>query len=207
MRKTVRQSLGRALACGFILAALGSWFPFAASCARLPEHVLRLHVVANSDSVEDQAVKLKVRDRVLQEAARWYQGSETMEEASASLCCHLGAIQREAQEALLENGCSDPVSVQVTDMYFPTREYEKFSLPAGKYRTLRVTLGAGGGKNWWCVVFPALCLPAAEESAGDALCRLPEDERELVEHPQEYRVKFKAVELYEELCKWLESSF
>lgn len=200
MRKTVRQSLGRALACGFILAALGSWFPFAASCARLPEHVLRLHVVANSDSVEDQAVKLKVRDRVLQEAARWYQGSETMEEASASLCCHLGAIQREAQEALLENGCFDPVSVQVTDMYFPTREYEKFSLPAGKYRTLRVTLGAGGGKNWWCVVFPALCLPAAQEE--DVLSALPPEQRELVEG-KGVRVSFKLAELYEELKNWL----
>ena len=69
---------------------------------------------------------------------------------------------------------------------------------------LLVTIGEGKGKNWWCVVFPALCLPAAEEKPEDALSLLPESQRELVKNPQKYKVKFKAVELYEELKKWLE---
>lgn len=199
---TKKKLLGRALACGFLLAAVGSWFPFAASCAELPQNVVRLHVVGASDSAEDQAVKLKVRDAVLAEAAKWYEKTDSMEEASAALCVHLEAIQKAGERALLENGSRDGLSVRMGEFYFPTRDYGDFSLPAGKYRTLRVTVGEGRGKNWWCVVFPSLCLPAAEDR--EALALLPGDQREIVEHPQKYRVKWKAVELYEELKKWLE---
>lgn len=202
MKDVTKRTLCKALVCGFVLAAVSSWFPFGAACGSLSQNVLRLHVVANSDSGEDQRVKLKVRDAVLKEAARWTEKSDSMEQASAALCVHLGGIQRAAQRALEENGFSEKASVQVTDMYFPTRDYESFSLPAGKYRTLRVSIGQGKGKNWWCVVFPALCLPAASEK--DVLSALPDSERELVEHPKKYRVKFKAVELYEKLCQWLE---
>jgi len=83
-------------------------------------------------------------------------------------------------------------------MFFPARDYETFSLPAGTYRTLRVTIGEGKGRNWWCVVFPALCLPAASE-AEDVLSALPESQRDIVEHPQKYQVEFKLVEWYERL--------
>lgn len=204
MKEEMKRTFLRAMACGFILAAVAGFFPFAASCGSLPENVVRLHVVANSDSRRDQAVKLKVRDAVLAEAAKWYGDAATMEEASAALCVHLEAIQAAADRVLLENGCPATAKVQVTDLYFPTRDYEDFSLPAGKYRTLRVTIGEGRGKNWWCVVFPALCLPAAEENRSDVLAALPESEREVVENPQKYRVKFKAVELYEELRKWFD---
>ncbi len=203
IEERTKRTLARALTCGFILAATVTMFPFAASCAELPENVVRLHVVANSDSSRDQAVKLKVRDAVLQEAAKWYENAGTMEEASALLCVHLESIRQAADRVLLENGFSETAKVQMTDQYFPTRDYEDFSFPAGKYRTLRVTIGKGKGKNWWCVVFPALCLPAAEEGCGDAFELLPESQRDVVENPEKYRVKFKAVELYEELRKWL----
>jgi len=204
LKDKTKRTVLRAMACGFILAATAGFFPFAASCGSLPENVMRLHVVANSDSRRDQAVKLKVRDAVLEEAAKWYGDAGTMEEASAALCVHLEAIRAAADRVLLENGFSETAKVQVTDLYFPTRDYEDFSLPAGKYRTLRVTIGEGKGKNWWCVVFPALCLPAAEESRSDVLAALPASERDVVENPQKYRVKFKAVELYEELRKWFD---
>lgn len=197
-----RRLLAKALVCGFLLASVASVFPFAAASAELPGNVLRLHVVANSDSPEDQAVKLKVRDAVLREAARWCEGSDTLEQANAGLCVHLESIRQAAEGALLENGFSCGASVQVTDMYFPTRDYEEFSLPAGTYRTLRVTIGRGKGKNWWCVVFPALCLPAAE-NREEVLSSLPEAQREVVEHPRKYRVKFKLVEWYEELKQGL----
>ena len=93
-------------------------------------------------------------------------------------------------------------TAQVTEMYFPTRDYESFRLPAGRYRTLRVTLGEGAGKNWWCVVFPALCLPAAQDRE-DVLALLPQQEQDIVSHPAEYQVEFKLVELFEELRHWL----
>lgn len=193
--------LGRALVCGFVLAALCSFFPFAAACGQLPRDVVRLHVVANSNGAEDQAVKLLVRDAVLEEAARWYQGAGSMEEASSQLCTHLQSIAGAARQVLGEQGVGYSATAQMTEMYFPTRDYGDFRLPAGRYRTLRVTLGEGAGKNWWCVVFPSLCLPAATQE--EALLTLPEGERQVVEGGQEVQVKLKAVELWESLREWL----
>lgn len=193
--------LGRALVCGFVLAALCSFFPFAAACGQLPRDVVRLHVVANSNGAEDQAVKLLVRDAVLEEAARWYQGAGSMEEASSRLCTHLQSIAGAARQVLEEQGAGYSATAQMTEMYFPTRDYGDFRLPAGRYRTLRVTLGEGAGKNWWCVVFPSLCLPAATQE--EALLTLPEGERQVVEGGQGVQVKLKAVELWESLREWL----
>ena len=196
-----RLLLGRALVCGFVLAALCSFFPFAAACGQLPRDVVRLHVVANSNGAEDQAVKLLVRDAVLEEAARWYQGAGSMEEASSQLCTHLQSIAGAARQVLGEQGVGYSATAQMTEMYFPTRDYGDFRLPAGRYRTLRVTLGEGAGKNWWCVVFPSLCLPAATQE--EALLTLPEGERQVVEGGQDVQVKLKAVELWESLREWL----
>lgn len=196
-----RRLLGRALVCGFVLAALCSFFPFAAACGQLPRDVVRLHVVANSNGAEDQAVKLLVRDAVLEEAARWYQGAGSMEEASSQLCTHLQSIAGAARQVLREQGAGYSATAQMTEMYFPTRDYGDFRLPAGRYRTLRVTLGEGAGKNWWCVVFPSLCLPAATQE--EALLTLPEGERQVVEGGQDVQVKLKAVELWESLREWL----
>lgn len=196
-----RRLLGRALVCGFVLAALCSFFPFAAACGQLPRDVVRLHVVANSNGAGDQAVKLLVRDAVLEEAARWYQGAGSMEEASSRLCTHLQSIAGAARQVLGEQGVGYSATAQMTEMYFPTRDYGDFRLPAGRYRTLRVTLGEGAGKNWWCVVFPSLCLPAATQE--EALLTLPEGERQVVEGGQDVQVKLKAVELWESLREWL----
>lgn len=196
-----RRLLGKALVCGFVLAALCSFFPFAAACGQLPRDVVRLHVVANSNGAEDQAVKLLVRDAVLEEAARWYQGAGSMEEASSQLCTHLQSIAGAARQVLREQGVDYSATAQMTEMYFPTRDYGDFRLPAGRYRTLRVTLGEGAGKNWWCVVFPSLCLPAATQE--EALLTLPEGERQVVEGGQDVQVKLKAVELWESLREWL----
>ncbi len=193
--------LGKALVCGFVLAALCSFFPFAAACGQLPRDVVRLHVVANSNGAEDQAVKLLVRDAVLEEAARWYQGAGSMEEASSQLCTHLQSIAGAARQVLGEQGVGYSATAQMTEMYFPTRDYGDFRLPAGRYRTLRVTLGEGAGKNWWCVVFPSLCLPAATQE--EALLTLPEGERQVVEGGRDVQVKLKAVELWESLREWL----
>ena len=195
--------LGKALVCGFVMAMITSFFPFAAACGGLPENVVRLHVVANSDSEEDQSVKLLVRDAVLEEAAKWYGGAQSMEEASSQLCTHLQSLGKTARTTLAENGMEYPAKVEMTEMYFSTRDYGTFRLPAGRYRTLRVTLGEGQGKNWWCVVFPSLCLPAAGEEQSDLLLSLPESEREIVENPEQFQVKFKAVELWESLREWL----
>lgn len=204
MKNEQKKLLLRAVFCGFILAVTASFFPFAAASAELSDQVVRLHIVANSDSEEDQRVKLLVRDAVLQEAADWYGNAETLEEANAALCVHLGAIESAANKALQKSGSTDRAKVQMADQYFPTREYENFSFPAGKYRTLKIVIGEGKGHNWWCVVFPALCLPAAE--GDDAFSTLTQAQRELVKQPEQYQVKFKVLEWYEALRSMLDFS-
>lgn len=189
----------RAAACGFLLAAAASLFPFAAACETLPQHVLRLRVVANSNGEEDQQVKLLVRDAVLEAAAPWLEGAATREEATSRVCAHLQAVAARANAILGEEGFSYGATAQVAEEFFPTRQYQGFRLPAGRYLTLRVTLGAGEGRNWWCVVFPGLCLPAAGE---DPLLALPEGERRAVGSPQ-VEVKWKAVELWQSLREML----
>lgn len=198
----IRKTALRALLCGLVLAAAAGWFRAAAVTELLPENIIRLHVVANSDSQEDQALKLQVRDAVLKEAGRWCQGAGGFQQANALICTHLESILSAAQERVAREGFSQPVSVGVTEEFFPTRDYEGFTLPAGRYRTLRVTIGQGEGHNWWCVVFPALCLPAAGDG-GDPLAALPEEQRELAENPGRYRVELKVVEWYEALREWV----
>lgn len=201
LAKIDRKDLLKAMAAGFILTVVFSMIPFFAACDNISNDVLRLHVLANSDSEEDQQLKLSVRDAVLEESSRWYQDAEDFEAANSAVCTHIGSIQKAAKEAVRRAGRDDDVQVQVTDMYFTTRDYEDFSLPAGKYRTLRVTIGEGDGKNWWCIVYPSLCLPAAgdgEDTDGsDPMAALPESEEEIITNPGEYQVRFKIVEWYE----------
>ena len=203
-KETRKRTLARALVCGFILAAAASFLPFAAASEQLPQHVLRLHVVANSNSEADQAVKLQVRDAVLREAARWYGDAENLEQANFAVCTHLQSLTKAANEALRENGFPMNAKAQVTDMYFPTRWYDGIALPAGTYRTLRVTIGEGKGKNWWCVLYPPLCLPAC---GGQALSEvLTESQIEILESAEEYEFRFAALELYQALKERLENA-
>ena len=126
--------------------------------------LIRLHVVANSNTTSDQAVKLQVRDAVLAAIAPLTDASATQEEAAAALQGNLASIQAAAEAALRQAGqatCS--VAVRLCKERFPTRLYPTFSLPAGTYTSLRVELGEAVGRNWWCVVFPTLCTAAESE--------------------------------------------
>ena len=121
---------------------------------QLAEKLVRLHVVANSDSPSDQAIKLRVRDAVLAAAEPVLGSADDPEQA---LAAELPALECAAAEMLRALGREESVSVTLQNERFPTRDYETFSLPAGVYRTLRVTIGAGEGHNWWCVLYPGLC--------------------------------------------------
>lgn len=127
----------------------------------LGRKVIRLHVIANSDSPEDQALKLRVRDRVLARAQEILEQSADMEQAEQALTAALPELTREARETLAAEGCAQPVQARLEPAEFPTKDYDGFSLPAGKYLALRVIIGQGAGQNWWCVVFPPLCTAAA----------------------------------------------
>ena len=165
--------------------------------------LIRLHVVANSNTTSDQAVKLQVRDAVLAAIAPLTDASATQEEAAAALQGNLASIQAAAEAALRQAGqatCS--VAVRLCKERFPTRLYPTFSLPAGTYTSLRVELGEAVGRNWWCVVFPPLCVSAAQESGDSATLDdvLDPEQEEIVTEPGKYEVRFKIVEIFEDLC-------
>lgn len=187
--------------CGLLIAVLLSVTSFGASCGNIRNSVLRMHVIANSDSTEDQAVKLKVRDAVLEAGKNLFDGSLTAADAETVLESDKQALQSAAETVLRENGFSYGVRVEIGKDFFNTRTYDdKVTLPAGEYEAVRVILGEGKGQNWWCVMFPPLCLPAAE---ADATMEdvLPENEAEITERRPQYEARFKIIELFEKLSE------
>lgn len=127
----------------------------------LSNNIVRLHVVAASDSEKDQNMKLLVRDAVTQYLEEKLSGINSAQQAKEAMQSHLQAIEAAANTVLSENGSRDMAKVTLCKEQFPIRNYDTFSLPSGVYESLRVTIGQGEGKNWWCVVFPSLCIPAA----------------------------------------------
>ena len=189
-----------ALAAGLVLSiAVSGWLgPFSAACASLRQDTLRLHVQANSNSEEDQALKLLVRDAVLETAQTLFAGLPDQQAALETARAHLQDFQRAAERVVREEGSNQTVRVYVTNMYFPTTAYEAFTLPAGRYDALRVELGDHAGRNWFCVLYPALCLPAAQPA------EYPEAaQQEILENSQGYEVRFAALEAVERLEEWL----
>lgn len=159
--------------------------------------LVRLHVIAASDETAEQELKLRVRDNVLEYLTPVLDKAESPEEAQRIINGELTSIKAAAE------ACAGGRSVSVTlgQEYYPTREYEGFTLPAGQYQSLRVILGEGKGHNWWCVVFPPLCVSAAEQNK--ALDAMSEPERGLITEADGYELRFRIVELWGELMDLL----
>lgn len=180
-------------------AVLFAVFPSSAE-SEVYDEVLRLHVIAASDSAEDQTIKLAVRDALLAVTEPILAGCESRDEAAARLDAVRPLLARTAAETA---GC--PAEVHLGWERYPTRTYAAAALPAGEYLSLRVVLGAGEGENWWCVLFPPLCLSAAGDT--ETICLeaglTPEQYRLITASGQDgtprYRIKFKLLELFEEI--------
>lgn len=170
-----------------------------ATQVRLASQVIRLHVLANSDSEEDQALKLEVRDRVLETTSALLAGETEPQAAAVLLDQHLEDIAQTAAQEISAQGHDDRVEVRLEQTWFPTRQYQGISLPAGNYLALRVLIGAAEGHNWWCVVFPNLCLPAVSERALEASTLTPGQISLLQEEETSYVFRFKALELWQSL--------
>ncbi len=186
----------RAVCCALVTVLAMSIAGFDAKCDEIRSNVLRLHILANSDETYDQELKLKVRDMLLTVSTEVFGGCETEEQAVALAKENINRFTDEAKNVIIENGFDYDVTVEVADTVFETRDYEGFSLPAGTYEALRVLIGEGKGKNWWCVMFPAVCLPAAGD--GKSFSGVLSDETaQIVEQPTKYKARFKMVELFE----------
>jgi len=174
--------------------------------SKLAEGVIRLHVVAHSDSQEDQQLKLAVRDRVLEYAAALYQDGDDLETARQRIESNLLYLAAEGHRAVEEMGYDYPVSAGLERTWFPTKTYMDFALPAGYYTALRIVIGEGGGQNWWCVVFPPLCLGSASETVEDAAAAglFSQGQVALITgENQQYVIRFKAIEWWEQLKRML----
>lgn len=190
------QSVLLALAIIFALLSVAA---FAYDCSRVREDVLRMHVVANSDSQADQSLKLKVRDAVLECGAQLFDGTVTVDEARVRIEPRTAELEAAARAVIEQEGYDYPVRVSVENEYFSTRCYGNLTMPAGRYTAVKVVIGEGAGHNWWCVMFPPLCLPAAQEREGDLDAFLDSGEIKVVRSSAKYEPRFKIVELIERL--------
>ena len=168
--------------------------------AELYDKVIRLHVLANSDSAEDQALKLTVRDAVLARTDALLEGVTDRETAQAVLEAALPELREVASRALIEAGAPREVEVTLGEEAYPTREYEQLAFPAGEYLSLRVMIGDAEGQNWWCVLFPPLCMTAASEKSTEEICLSAgitgEQYRMIADTDStKYRLRFKILEV------------
>lgn len=183
---------------GIIVALLLSVCSFAKTSEDIRCDVLRLHVIANSDSCADQNLKLRLRDFILQEGKDIFDGSVNVENAVEKIEPRLTELEKSAKEFIRSTGYDYNVKITLSKEYFTTRTYESVTLPAGKYLALRVVIGSGQGHNWWCVMFPPMCVPAANEK--DEIENIFTDkEIKLVESKPKYEPRFKIIEVYEQI--------
>lgn len=184
------------LAVGLTVAIVFSICSFAKTSGEIRSDVLRLHVIANSDSSVDQNLKLRVRDFVLQEGKSIFDGSVTVGNAVEKIKPQLNELEKSANEFVAQSGFDYKVKITLSKEYFTTRTYENVTLPAGKYLALRVVIGSGEGHNWWCVMFPPMCVPAANKN--DEIDKVfTDDEIRLVQSRPKYEPRFKIIEIYE----------
>lgn len=175
---------------------------FCASAESVRSDVVRLHILANSDSKKDQAVKLLVRDALLNENTMLLSDSVTTDNAEEYFLENKDELLQAAKETLEKNNFDYDVSISLGKEYFETRRYGELIFPAGEYTSLKVILGEGKGHNWWCVMFPPLCVPSAsdiETNESKTAYYLTQNGEKIVNGGNKYIVKFKLLEIYEEL--------
>lgn len=171
---------------------------------RLRGSVLRLHILAESDSDRDQQLKLYVRDALLESGILGE--ADSLAEAESIAAERLPDIERIAETVLRANGCELPVEAELADTEFDVRTYGDITMPAGTYRALRVKIGSAQGHNWWCVMYPSLCVPAACEVTDDKqeeLEKFGDEELDILYEPEKYEIRFAIWDKITEIRKKL----
>lgn len=182
----------------FIICITVSTYNLNRSCDGIRQGVLRLHVIAASDSDYDQQIKLMLRDEMLKKGKEIFSGSETKKQAEEKINNGISVLQKTAESFLKSKNYPYDVSVGIENCYFPTRKYDSFVLPAGYYDALRVVIGEGKGQNWWCVMFPALCLPAAKDCKNDFDGILTSEQISIISE-EKYEIRLWLVEKWQEI--------
>ncbi|MGN0349932.1 MAG: stage II sporulation protein R [Roseburia sp.] len=187
----------------FLMAVLGTQYVRQGMLQRgIAEKILRFHVLANSDSAEDQRLKEKVRDAVGEQMGKLLAGTESREQAEQIVLEEKNVILETAAKTIADEGYAYPVEAYLREADFPVKEYGDYVFPAGRYRALQIVIGAGEGHNWWCVVYPNLCFSGSvyeikEEEAEEVLREvLSEKEYEKIFASGDYELRFRLLELF-----------
>jgi stage II sporulation protein R len=188
-----------ALIAALIISALCG-FKISGEQEALSERVVRLHVEANSDSESDQKLKLKVRDAILDALSEKLNNTESAGAAAVIIEENLEGVEAAARAVIAAEGYSYGVAATLRTEEFPTRDYETFSLPAGNYKSLRVTIGDGEGRNWWCVVFPPICTEAVVD--WDLMGLSDYQVMLITGEANGYAIKFRALEILAKIKSW-----
>ncbi len=194
-----RENLIIGMIAGILFLVLFNISSFVYNCNEIRNDTLRLHIIANSDTEKDQRIKLAVRDALLESGSNIFSGTVTPETAFITVAEEKENIEKTVKKILNENGVDYNTEINLTTEYFDTRVYDNnVTLPAGQYLALKIVLGEGNGKNWWCVMFPSLCLPAAEETDLSAIDSVySENEKLIISNGQKYTIRFKLLEYLE----------
>ncbi len=165
------------------------------------DQVVRLHVIANSDSEEDQSLKLLVRDAILEKTNLLLAGTASKDEARSIIEGNMHELQQIAKSVIAKNGYSYPVSIEFGEEEYPTKTYESCAFPAGEYLSLRINIGAAEGKNWWCVLFPPLCLSAATQKETFTSVGITDTQYQIITETDKakYKIRFKFLESLSEI--------
>lgn len=194
--------LFKSLCVGLIVAVIFSLVSFEAECREITTQVFRVHIIANSDSTEDQDLKIKVRDAVLKESEKLFFDIHNKESAKKVVAQNLNLFKSVAENTIKSEGYNYSTNVYITNMYFDTRYYDDITMPSGFYDALRIEIGKAEGKNWWCVLYPSLCVPAF--SKKDSLKeKLDDNQYGIVSSKGKYKVRFKVVEVFTNLLDGL----
>lgn len=185
------------LFCGLLSAIFISFSGFNAGCEDIRQNVLRLHIIANSNSSLDQALKLKIRDRIIEESGMIFEDVTDLEDAVKQAENKISLLEDIANRVIKEEGISYTAKARIDKQYFETRVYDDFTLPAGVYDSLIIDVGKAEGKNWWCVIFPEICIPSAVK--GELSDTVSDRGVDIAVNQNRYILRFRAVEIYEEL--------
>ena len=187
--------LFKSLCVGIIISVLFTLMPFESECREISEQVFRVHILANSDSQEDQQLKLRVRDAVIEKSEELLSDVHSKDEAKLTVSNNIDVFEETALSVIKAEGFDYNVECSIENMLFDTRYYDDITMPGGYYDALRIRIGDAQGKNWWCVMYPSLCLSAATKK--DALDqRLTNKQYGIVSEKGKYRFRFKAVEVF-----------
>ena len=196
MKSVTKKWFNVSLVFGVISAIFISNISFNNSCEEMYKNIIRIRIIANSNSETDQNLKLNIRDAVLESSKEIFKGSKNYKDAENLAANNLENFKTTAQQVVYENGYNYNVDLSIRDEYFNTREYDDFTLPAGTYKSLVFTVGEGGGENWWCVVYPEVCVGGCTGKLNDSIS---DSSANIAYNSDKYIIKFKTVEIFESI--------